>query len=158
MPQVVAQHQLRALVTLGRRVHAGLSLHLPAALEVRPGNERPEPFDRLLRRLEDGTLETHRVVVARRNMTRRVHVVDQVYAAEKSHPAVNRHEFAVHPAQTVIEPAKRNVRTKKKQPHPGTVQLFAQNLWHVLATEAVDHHMYRHAAPRCTAKRIGDAT
>src|SRR5207302_5970233 len=61
----------------------------------------PYPLHRLHDCGKHGTLDTHREVGARRRLTRRVVVVDNVDATDKSHLAVDVAELAVKTAQAM---------------------------------------------------------
>ena len=83
MPPAAGAAGRRALQL--RPAHAAATARVTAGMNI--GQQRP--------------LDPHRVVEARRNLARRVHVVDDVDAADKGDPRVDHRDLAVQPAQAL---------------------------------------------------------
>ena len=102
-----------------------------------------------------GPVDAHREVEARRLLPRRVHVVDQVDAADERDAPVDVAELAVQPAQPVrAELPRRDLGPVLQEPHAAVAQPALEPLREVvLGAPAVDQHAHRRrrAAPRAPA-------
>jgi hypothetical protein len=129
-----------------------------AALELHQLDQRPEPLHRLDDRNDHRAADAHREIQARRLLMRRVHVVDQVDAADERNPLVDVAELAVHSSQPMrAELPRRDLRPIFQQPHPAGAQAPFETLGQVVPrAPAVDEHAHLDAALRRADERIGN--
>ena len=72
-----------------------------AAVELRQLDQHPQTLHRHHDRREHGALHTHREIHARRLVPRRIHVIDQVDAADEGDAPVDMADLPVQPPQPV---------------------------------------------------------
>ena len=130
-----------------------------AAPELDQLVDRPHPLHRAHDRRQHRSLDAHREVDARRLLPRRVHVVDDVDAADEGDAPVDVAELAVQPPQPVrAELPGRDLRPVHEQldARPRVSVCLDRGRQVVLGAPAVDQHPDLHAALRRAHQRLGD--
>ena len=155
MPQAVAHHQARMLRAAGRRRRQG-GIRARTAAQRSPGHSQPEPGGRVAHLAGKGSLDAHRVVVARRLPFAALEIVDHVDAADERHVAVDGGELAMHPAQPAALPAAPpEFGPEHEQVRARSAQAFAKPAGEVAGAEAVDQQVHVHAARRGARQCVG---
>ena len=101
MPHVVPYHQGGTLPALGRHIEVIGRMHVQAAPQIRPRDPLPQSHRGFAHRPQQRAFDLHRVIEARRDVSRRVQVVDEVDAAQEPHAPVDHRDLAVQASQAL---------------------------------------------------------
>ncbi len=158
MAEIVADHELGGLRAHALGVAQVREQRHFGGLELHELVDRPHPLHRVHDRRQQRALDAHGEIDARRLVPRRVHVVDDIDAADESHPAVHLAQLAVQPPQPMeAELPRRDFRTVLEQRDAAVHEVLLQRRRQEMAgAPAVDHHPDDHAAPHRARQRRGD--
>ena len=155
--QVVADHELRRLRAGALRAPRRRKQRHLALLELHELVDRPDALHRAHDRDQQRALDAQREVDARRLLPRRVHVVDDVDAADEGDLAVDVAELAVQPPQPVrAEMPRPDLGPILEQLDPALPQLALERGRQVVpGAPSVHEHPHEDAAPRRADERGG---
>ena len=158
MAQVVADHEFRGLPADSRHARRAREQRHVAALELDPFVDRPNALHRADDRSQHRAFDADREIDARWPLSRRVHVVDDVDAADKGDAPVHRAQLAMQAPEPVrAELPRRDLRPVLEQHDARGDERSLQRAREIVPrAPAVDQHAHLGAAPRRAAKRRGD--
>ncbi len=106
---------------------------------------------------EERPFDLHSVIEPRRRMTRRMHVVDDVDAADERDPRIDHCELAMHAAQSLPRRAPpRDVGTIEEELDAGVLQFRDESRRKLLRPVAVDQQMRAHTPLGRARERVAD--
>ena len=156
--QVVANHEFRGLRAHALRHAVRRKQRHVGSFELRDFDDRPDTLHRLDDRHQQRALHADGEINPRRLVPRRMHVVDDVDAADEGDPAVDVAQLAMQAAQPMrAKLPRRDLRAVFHQLHAAVDQrLFERSGQVVLRAPAVDQQPHGHAAARGAGQRLGN--